>query len=244
MIGRTLFLCFVTLTTAFSNPYKEVSSEEKINIFTNYFLNMKVQEELPKKPEKQKADTGKYNYNATKYELNYNYVQRLKAIKESIAEEQGKYNDQYNAEIYKYYNKLEKLYKKYQNKEHRLLGVQESFNKALKTVYGKPVVRVKEVEGLKRFYLDVDNIYNLHEFTPKEVKFGVVAKTKLLPVYDQCELNVVFKYENEDIIYDEVSCKYKERVYIGEIVDQGSEKVKLKIKINDDIFQKILKDRN
>ena len=244
---RGVFLLSIFTTFILANPYKNISVDEKITLFTNYFLNESIKSKLPKKPLKGVPKKHEYNYEPTKYELYYNYIQRLKAIEESIKEEQKKLEQKYEADIYKYNKKLKAL-KKFYSQEKNLYPIfAESFNKALKVVYGKPILIIKSGSTGVQFFLDTIAIYSEKNFTPKPIEFNYADEKRMFNFYQMCDLSVTFNFDNNLLQYDEVICSYKDKIYQGKIKLKTNKKIKLNIKLNDDIFQPIKisnKDKN
>jgi len=238
MIAKFTLLSLMSVLI-FANPYKAISLEEKLNLFTTYFLNENLKSKLPKKPQKKAPKQHDYNYEPTKYELYYNYVQRIKAIEESIAQEQKKLNEEYEADIYTYNNKVKAL-KRFYNQEKNLYPLfTESFNKAIKVVYGKPILTLKSSKKGIEFFLDTKAIYMQNNFIPKPLEFNYADEKRMFSFYEKCDISVTFKYNDNILQYDEVICSYEDEIYQGKINSQNNEKIKLNVKINDDIFEQI-----
>jgi len=230
-----VFLVFLFVVYSYANPYKNISVEEKLSLFTNYFINESLKENLPKIPKKGLPKKNDYNYEPTKYELYYNYVQRIKAIEDSLQEEQKALDDKYEADIYKYNKKLRAIKRFYKDDRNFFPILDNSFNKALKVVYGKPLLEYKN----KQFLLTTQTIYNNGVFSPKEVLFKASTSKELEKIYDKCELSVTFLYDGKFLSFDELVCSYKENIFQGKIATKNNEKIKLNVKINDDIFKEI-----
>lgn len=240
-----ILLFFVLTVFSFANPYNNISVDEKLMLFTNYFLNESLKEKLPKKPLKGVPQKHEYNYEPTKYELYYNYVQRIKAIEEEIAQEQEKLDQTYKADIYKYNKKLKALQKFYSQEKNLYPVFTESFNKALKVVYGKPILTLKSGSTGVEFFLDIQPIYSEYSFTPKPLEFNYADEKRMFNFYEKCEVSVTFNFTNNTLLYDEVVCSYKDKIYQGKFNNLNNEKIKLNVKINDDIFQQIIiEDKN
>ncbi len=244
-MGIKLFFVSIFVLLSYANPYKNISVDERLVLFTNYFINESLKNKLPPKPVRAKPKEDEYNYEPTKHELNYNYVQRIKAIKESIKQEQKELNEKYRADLYRYNKKLEILHKKYGQYHNLYPIIQNSFNKALKVIYGKPVLDLGIGKLGTQFFLDTQPIYSDNNFKSKAIIFNRAEEKRMFSFYQKCELDVTFEYDQQSVLYDEVICRYNQKEYRGKIVDEDNEKIKLKIKINDDIFHKIIiKDDN
>lgn len=242
---KKVVLVVMVFTIGYANPYKNLPIEEKLFVLTNYFIEQSLKAQLPEMPTKSKPKEQDINYEPTKYELNYNYVQRIKAIKEAQKQEQKEINDKYAADVYNYNSKLSALSHFYKEDKNFLPIVEDAFNKALKVIYGKPVLNIKNIEENIQFYLEANSIYNENEFIPKEVIFDPIIEPELGQIYQECEVNVSFIYEDNSVVYDEVSCNYQNNIYRGKLAPQDNEKIKLNVKRNDDIFQQIvLEDKN
>ena len=236
---RIIFLIVLVFTFNFANPYKNLETQEQVELFTNYFINETLTSKLPPLPKRAKPEDHEYNYEPTKYELYYNYVQRIKAIQDSLAEEQKKLDEKYAADIYKYNQKLKALAKFYRQDKNLYPILTESFNKALKIVYGKPVLKIEKADIGIQFFLDSKTIYTNNKFTSVPVEFNYADEKRLFGFYEKCELSVTFTYNNGILDYDEVVCDYKDNFYQGKLKPKTNEKIKLNVKINDDIFQQI-----
>ena len=238
MIKIVLFLSLL-VTVNFANPYKNISVEEQLTLFTNYFINEALSEKLPTLPFKGKPEVHEYNYKPTKYELYYNYVQRVKAIQDSIADEQTELDNKYKADIYKYNRKLKALKKFYEQEQNLYPIFTEAFNKAFKVVYGKPILEIARGEIGIQFFLNTEPVYNKNEFIPQPIVFNYAQEKKLFNFYEKCDLSVTFFYDNNILEFDEVVCSYQDIIYQGKVNQKTNEKIKLNVKINDDIFQQI-----
>lgn len=237
-MAKIVIVVFLSIFS-FANPYENITVDEKLTLLTNYFLNEAIQNKLPKQPIKETPKEQDYNYKPTKYELYYNYVQRIKAIRESIVEEQKKIDEKYKADVYRYNHQIELIHKKYQQYHNLYPIIQNSFNKALKVIYGKPILELKNGKYGQQFFLKTRAIYDEYDFKEKAIVFNHAEEKKMFYFYEKCELNVTFEYNQEEVLYDEVICRYNQNEYIGKIEKEDNEKIKLKVKINDDIFQKI-----
>ena len=235
-----IVLCIaLVFTFNFANPYKNLDEEEQVELFTNYFINETLTSKLPPLPKRGKPQEHEYNYEPTKYELYYNYVQRIKAIQDALADEQKGLNEKYEADIYKYNKKLKALSKFYSQDKNLYPILTESFNKAFKIVYGKPILKIAKADIGIQFFLDSESIYSKNKFSPVPVEFNYADEKRLFGFYEKCELSVTFEYNNGMLSYDEVVCDYKDNFYQGKLKPKNNEKTKLNVKINDDIFQQI-----
>ena len=237
---KTVLLVALLYSIHFANPYKNLDQYEKINLFTNYFLNETLTSKLPPLPQREKPAEHEYNYEPTKYELYYNYVQRIKAIQDALAQEQLELDEKYEADIYKYNKKLKALFKYYKQDKNLFPIFTESFNKAFKAIYGKPILTIAKADVGIQFFLSNEPIYNKNKLTPIPIEFNYGDEKRLFNFYEKCEVSVTFEYNDNSITYDEVVCEYEDNFYQGKINLKNSEKIKLDVKINDDIFQQII----
>ncbi len=97
------FIFFILLWSSYSlavvNPYKSLPVNEKINVMVNYFLNEELNNLKPILPQKEKLQDDDANLEPIKYEQYFNYIQRLKAIRESRVDEQKKIDEKYQGQV-------------------------------------------------------------------------------------------------------------------------------------------------
>lgn len=244
MIIKYLFTIVFTSSYLFAvlNPYESLPTNEKINLMVNYFINEELKSLKPIKPVKEQLKDDEANLDPIKYEQYFNYIQRIKAIRESRVEEQKKIDEKYQGQLAFYNRKLKKLKKVYTDEKNFKPILQRSINKAFKVVYGKPKFKsVKYDERDDAFVakIVVEDIYHIDSFVPKEVYFRILQSDldSFFTDYNESQINVIFEYSNNVLIYNSIIFKYKENRYKGIFIDEKNDKIKLNIKINDDIFR-------
>ena len=227
---------------AISNPYQKLPVHEKLNIMINYFLNESLSQKKPPLPIKRIMKDDGATLDPIKYELYFNYIQRLKAIKESRAEEQKSIDVEYAGKIGFYNGKLNTL-KKYYSKEENLypfLGM--SINKAFKIVFGKPIfsnIKYDEDINLLKADLAVIDLYEVDTFTSKSLELFVYEgnRDNFIKNNDQSTIEVRFNYDGVYLTYKDVLFHFEDQEYIGKFIDTSNEKIKLDLRIDDHIFE-------
>ena len=240
------FIFFILLWSSYSlavvNPYKSLPVNEKINVMVNYFVNEELNNLKPILPQKEKLQDDDANLEPIKYEQYFNYIQRLKAIRESRVDEQKKIDEKYQGQVAFYNGKLKNLKKFYEDSENLAPIIEKSINKAFKVIYGKPKFQsIKYDENSDSFLakLGVEDIYRVDTFIPKEVYFRI-SKSDLdsfFNNYHEAQINVLFHYSNNLLNYNSIIFKYNETTYKGIFTNENNGQIKLNIKINDDIFR-------
>jgi hypothetical protein len=235
-------LCLTLFLQA--NPYKELDSDIKLNLMINYFLNEELKKIVPPKPIEEKMQDDGLSLDPVKYEKYYNYIQRIKAIHDSRAAEQKDINEKYEGKIGFYNGKL-KVLKRFYAKEKNLNPLlQISINKAFKVVYGKPVFRnMKYDQNTNTIYgiLHIKNIYSIDKFEDKKIEFYMEEKNinKFLAKYDKLKVKVQFDYKENKLYLKDSLFLLNNKEYKVNFTDKINDKIKLDIKINDDIFHLI-----
>ncbi len=244
MMMKNLLLIFMIVSSvvAIENPYKTLPSNEKLNILVNYFINEELQNLKPVKPIKEKLKDDDANLEPIKYEQYFNYIQRIKAIRESREDEQKKIDEKYQGQLAFYNRKLNKLKKVYDDPQNFNPILQRSINKAFKVVYGKPTFQnIEYDENNDEFQaqLTTKNIYKMDSFSPKKVYFKISKSDvdSFFSNYENSQITVLFEYSNNVLIYNSIIFKYNDTLYKGVFVDKIDDEIKLDIKINDDIFR-------
>ena len=229
---------------AITNPYITLDKNEKLNVMINYFINEEIENNKPPLPIKRALKDDGATLDPVKYELYFSYIQRLKAIKESRAEEQKNIDVEYAGKIGFYNGKLKSL-KEYYHKQKNLDPIlQTSVNKAFKVVFGKPVftniVYNNEINFLSAD-LDTIDLYGVDRYTPQPVELFIYQgiRDEFIKYQSKSELQVRFDFDGEYLIYKDILFTYKDQEFIAKFIKQPTQKIKLKIKINDDIFHPI-----
>ncbi len=239
-----LILCIPYILFAVYNPYKQLKSDEKLNVLINYFVNEELSNVVDKKPKHiQIANTKKIN--PVKYELYFTYIQRLKRMNDAIEDEQKDIDEEYKGKVGFYNGKLNQLKKYYHLEENLHPILQNAFNKAFKIVYGQPKLKnIKYDDKSKKVtsILWVDDIYGYDKWHQKEIELKLpeyVIKS-FIENNKQASIKIRFDYTNNIIALQDVMILYNNQEYRGLFIDKIDFKMEYKIKINDNIFQPIV----
>lgn len=234
---------FISFSLAlYGDPYANLDTNIKINLLVNHFFNQELKSLMPKKPKKEILEDDGANLEPVKYELYFNYIQRLKAIHESRKEQQVKIDEKYEGQVAFYNGKLKNLKKFYNKSENKNPLLENSINKALKVVYGNPkLYGVDFNERKNEFYgfLVVEDIYNIGTFQKKKIVFSLPKEKidKFLKRYDKIKPRVQFEYKNTLLKFKNLLFDFDSKEYKAFFVENVDGKIKLDIKINDDIFR-------
>lgn len=229
---------------AISNPYITLDKYEKLNVMINYFINEEIEKSKPPLPVKRELKDDGASLDPVKYELYFSYIQRLKAIKESRAEEQKNIDVEYAGKIGFYNGKLKSLKEYYHDQKNLYPILQTSVNKAFKVVFGKPIfsniVYNSEINFLSA-KLDTLDLYDIDSYTPKAVELFIYQgiRDEFIKHQSQSNLHVRFDFDGEYLIYKDILFTFKDQEFIAKFIKQPTQKIKLNIKINDDIFHPI-----
>lgn len=238
---------FITLSLSLflqANPYKELDSSIKLNLMINYFLNVELKKIVPSKPIKDILKDDGLSLEPIKYEKYYNYIHRIKAIRNSRLADQKDINERYAGKIGFYNGKL-KVLKRFYAKEKNLNPLlQIAINKAFTVVYGKPVLKnIRYDKKNKIFYgiLHIINIYHIDEFQDRKIEFVLDEKNsnKFLKIYKKINVKVQFDYKVNKLYLKNSLFLFNKKEYKVEFINKINKKIKLNIKINDDIFRLI-----
>jgi hypothetical protein len=227
-----------------TNPYISLDTNEKLNVMINHFLNVSLENIKPPFPVKRELKDDGATLDTVKYELYFSYIQRLKAIRESREEEQVTINDDYKGKIGFYNGKLKTLKLFYSKNENLYPLLKESVNKAFKIVFGKPsfsdIVYDDDTNLLKANLNSID-IYKVTKFESKALELFVYKgiRNDFMQNHKQSEIAVRFDFDGKYLSYKDVLFTFKDNEYIGNFLNQSNQKIKLDIKINDDIFRPI-----
>jgi len=240
---KILFIVLIPLYLfSIPNPYESLPSNEKLNVMINHFLNVSLENIKPPLPKKRELKDDGATLDPVKYELYFSYIQRLKAIRESRAEEQKTIDDDYLGKIGFYNGKLKSLKKFYTKKENLYPLLDDSIKKAFKVVFGKPSfsdISYDDDINLLQANLNSVNLYKVANFIPKKLELFVYKgiRDDFIQNHRQSNISVRFNYDGEYLIYKDILFKYKDNEYIGYFMNSVNNKIKLDIKINDDIFR-------
>jgi len=227
---------------AVTNPYTALDTNEKINVMINHFLNLELEKIKPPAPQKKPLKDDGATLDPVKYELYFSYIQRLKAIRESRAEEQLIIDEDYLGKIGFYNGKLKSLKKFYSKNENLYPLLEVSINKAFKIVFGKPqfenIVYDDEINLLKADLNSID-IYKIAKFNPLQIELFVnqSIREEFMKNHTKSEIKVRFDFDGTYLTYKDVLFIFNDNEYIGHFLNTNNKKIKLNIKINDDIFR-------
>jgi len=240
-----IFLFFVFLTSiVFGNPYKSIDPQTQLSIMINHFFNEQIKETFPQKPVKDIYVEEEADLNPGKYERYYNYVQRLKAIEQTRKDELQKIEEKFKGQAAYYNSKLDAIKNQYEKKQNISSFLQRSINNGFKVVYGKPVVsEFQNKEKLVEAKLSAISIYKNPKNT-LDIPIIFENNISLKHKYEKYPVLVSFKYDGEYLIIDEVKLSINDKQYRAKLKNENNGKIKLKVKINDDIFQKIKIEEN
>jgi len=241
MIKYTLVLVFSFISLS-ANPYKNLDDAIKLNVMVNYFVNDELKTLVPKVPIKEELQDDGATLDPVKYEYYFNYIQRLKAIHESRAEEQENIDEKFEGKIAFYNGKLKTLKRFYQKKENLEPIIANSINKAFKVVYGNPKFDALITNNKKTIgSIIADNIYDVSQFKPKKIQMVLDEKIEksFLTKYRNIKPKIQFEYKNKTLYFKDILFTFNGKEYVANFVDKTSWNVKLNIKINDDIFRLI-----
>jgi len=239
-----LFIFIPFYLAALTDPYSSLSEDEKLNVMINHFLNISLENAKPPVPTKRELPDDGATLDPVKYEQYFSYIQRLKAITESRSEEQQRIDEDYRGKIGFYNGKINALKEFYQNDKNLYPLISKSINKAFKIVYGKPIVSniiYDDEINLLKANLDSKDIYGVEKFPKKEVELFIHQSIRddFMEDHDLSDVLVRFDYDGTFLLYKDILITYKGNEYIGNFLNPSNKKIKLKIKINDDIFRPI-----
>jgi len=248
MIRVFFIFSFFSFVVLYANPYKQLDGEVKLNLMVNYFLNKELKNIVPKKPVKKILEDDGLSIEPVKYEKYFNYIQRIKTINEGRKADQEILDEKEIGRIAFYNSKIKQL-KKFYNKNDNLHPIiNSSINKAFKVVYGNPIFKdIKYNEKENKVYgkLSVDNIYDVDVF---KIKNFVIEMNKdkaelFMEMYEDIKPVISFIYDKDILRFNEIRFYINSQKYIANFeennVNKTNDKIKLKIKINDDIFHLI-----
>jgi len=243
---KLFLLVFIPLSLfSISNPYTSLAVDEKLNIMINHFLNKSLENTKPPLPVKKILKDDGASLDPVKYELYFSYIQRLKVIRESRAEEQLRLDEEYRGKIGFYNGKLKSLKKFYAKEKNLYPLLNTSIQKAFKIVFGKPIftnIIYNDDINLLEANLSVIDIYKVAIFEPKKLELFVYKglRNDFISNSKESDIKVRFDFDGTYLTYKDVVFQYKENEYIGRFINllnESSRKIKLNIKINDDIFR-------
>jgi hypothetical protein len=170
---RKILLALIPiLLLGIENPYKTLDTNEKLNLMINYFLNKELKSKLPLYPKKEKRKDDGLSLEPVKYEFYFNYIQRIKAIRESRLLEQKKLDEKYRQKV-AFYNSKVKILKEYYSKKENIYPLLTiAINNGFTAVYGKPNLDQPYYDKkLKKIVanLNIDDLYGLNPVNPTKI---------------------------------------------------------------------------
>ncbi|MEA2050568.1 MAG: hypothetical protein U9O56_07545 [Campylobacterota bacterium] len=240
---KFIILFIPILSFSLVNPYDNLSTDDKINILVNLFVNEELKQIIPKPPIKAELKDNS-EIVPVKYERHFSFIQRYKTIKEDRAKEQKTIDEQYQGEISFYNSKLKKLKKFYEIDKNLYPIVQNSINKSFKIIYGKPKIKnVKFNKLLKKVSatLYVDDIYGFNRYENKDLIFDIPKDDidNFIKKYRESIVNIALDYSDNILTLDHIKVLFQGKTYKANCINDTNKRVKLEIKINNDIFQLI-----
>jgi len=241
---RYIILLLPLFLFAMSSPYQTLSIDEKLTIFTQYFMDKTLKSKVPPPPKKEKLKDDGASLKPIKYEKYFNYIQRIKNIKESRKKEQKKLDEEYLGKIGFYNGKLKTLKKFYHQKKNITPILEDSLNKAFTVVYGKPILKDIKYDSFTNKLtatLDVDDLYQIESFVPQKLEIFIYKDfvADFVENFDLATVLVNFDFEKDYIKYKDVDIVYKSATYKGCFLSKPTDKFHIKVKVNDKIFEPI-----
>jgi hypothetical protein len=237
-MNRVLMILILSVTVLFANPYKSLDTQTQLSIMINHFLTEEVKGILPPKPKKEKYVQEDFDPNPGQYERYYNYIQRLKAMEQTKKEALQKIDEKFRGKAAYYNGKVDVIKNEYQDIKKLSPLLQKAINNSFKVVYGKPYVsEFINKEGYVKATLQAKKIYSFDNELDLEVNFDNTIKS--LHQYKKYPAIVDFTYDGEYLQIADVKIVINDKIYFAKLKNENNGKIKLKVKINDDIFQKI-----
>ncbi len=240
---KIIALFFPLFLFALTNPYENISVNEKINILVNSFVNEELKSQIPSPPIKDKLKDDSPIVRI-QYELHFSYIQRFKAITQEREKELKKIEEKYIGDIGFYNGKLKTLKHFYEQDENINPLIQNSINKTYKIIYGKP--KIKDVifdqkDSKVKATVYAEDIYGFNKWKEQRIFIDIPQElvNTFVDKYREAFAKIAFKYKEDILSIDFVEILFQENSYKGSFIGDINGKIKLNIKINDDIFQPI-----
>ncbi|MEA3290559.1 MAG: hypothetical protein U9Q04_10320 [Campylobacterota bacterium] len=239
---KIVFLLFFPIYLfALVSPYESLRINEKLDIMINHFVNDSLEQKLPPYPQKGKLKDDS-PIKPLKYELYYNFIHRLKNIKQQREKELLAIEQKYEGDVAYYNGRVENLKKFYHDKKNLATILDESINKTYKIFYGKPSMK-KPINNKKQLttVIYAKQIYGYNYKLQRTVQIDIPKElaAEFTDNYRAVEVQITFKHDSDTLRMDKVLFNYKGILYEGRFIDKKDHFFKLKIKINDDIFSQI-----
>lgn len=238
----------MTISFGYENPYENLSIDQKIQILIEYFVDNQIVAQFPKKPIKGKLKDSS-PIKIIEFERYYNYIQRLKIIKENRIKEQQKINLKYKEDIAKYNKTISHLKHIYQTRENfnKLLNI--ALNNSFKILYGKPILQKPYVKNGKLYAKVVSkSIYGYNYKLEQIIKIDNINKKDFkyfIEFYRKAKVFVLFDYNFDTKIlkYKGVNILFQKKHYDGIFITKPLE-YNITIKLDETIFKLIKKGQN
>lgn len=244
MRSIVLVLLFVVFSSAkIISPYESLNKNEKLDILVNHFLNEELATKIPKKPEKRKPKDAS-PINAKDYERYYNYIQRLKNIKEERAQEAKEIEQEYHFMVSEYNSKVDELNSFYSQEKNIHPLIQKAINKSFKILYGKPMLKklsIDEKDGKIYGVFYIEDIYGYNKIDEKKIVINVPQKIKeqFYFEYRAAKLFVNFSFENDILKFKDLTVLFRGNEYKADFFDD-TDSFLLKIRVNKSLFDNVI----
>lgn len=237
-MNRVFLVVVLFSISLFANPYTSLDPKVQLSIMINHFVTKEVEALLPPRPQKDKYKQEDVDLNPGQYERYYNYIERLRAIERSKKSELKKIQEKFRGQAGYYNGKLHAIQKEYQDLKNLSPLLQKAINNGFKVVYGKPYVTgYSNKEERVEAKLKATKIYHLDNKLDLEIVFD--KKIADIHHYRKYPALVHFNYDGENLSIEGIEIVIDNQTYTAKLKNENNGKIKLKVKINDDIFQKI-----
>ena len=223
------------------NPYDNLSTDEKLNILVNLFVNQELKQYVPDLPIKGTPEDIR-PIKAIEFETHFSYIQRFKNITEDREKNIADIEEKYLGDIGFYNGNLKSLKKFYKEDENINPIIQHSINKAFKITYGKPKIKdliYDEKQKKLSAILFITDIYGFDKFSEQKVYLDIPENMIKIFIdrYRESFVNIVLEYKNNILSIKNIEIIFEDKHYKGYFVTKKVKALKLNIKIDDDVFQ-------
>ena len=225
------------------NPYDSLSTNEKLNILVNLFVNQELKQYVPDPPIKGTPKDIR-PIKAIEFEAHFSYIQRFKNITEEREEDLKNIEEKYLGDIGFYNGNLKSLKKFFAQDENINPIIQHSINKAFKITYGKPKIKdliYDEKQKKLGAILFITDIYGFDKFPEQKVHLDIPENMIKIFIdrYRESFVNIVLEYKNNILNIQNIEIIFEDKHYKGYFLTKKVKALKLNIKIDDDVFQLI-----
>ena len=231
------------------DPYKDLSKNEKFNLFINYFLNEELKTKRPLYPVKEIIKDDGASLDPVKYEFYFSYIQRIKNIRQSRAEEQKNINIKYKGKVAFYNSKVDILSKYYNKAENLYPILYNSINQAFKVIYGKPTIKnIRYSKKYKKIIatLQIEKLYNITNVKDTQIIINMAKNKQMnfLKYYNKYKILISYSEKQNKLKYNKILLTYGDTEYNADFIDKNSmienDIFNLNIKIDHNVFRKII----